>query len=99
MDPLTQNVLVRRWETHLTPRKLTFENDQTGCMDTFGYNDGIEKIDRGWLTTETLIQFKFFNNPFNLKQKMKNRLLLVKVSVSVFNCSCMCRRNDYLKSK
>lgn len=49
-------------------------------IDTFGDVDGLEKIDSGWLTTETIIQFKFFNNPFHLKQKLKNRLLYVKLT-------------------
>lgn len=48
--------------------------------DTFGDIAGEEKIDRGWLTTETVFQFKFVRDPFTLKQKLKNRLLYVKVS-------------------
>lgn len=50
-------------------------------IDTFGDINGVEKIDRGWLTTETVFQFKFIRNPFILKQKLKNRLLYVKVSI------------------
>lgn len=48
-------------------------------IDTFGDINGVEKIDRGWLTTETVFQLKFIHNPFILKQKLKNRLLYVKV--------------------
>lgn len=48
-------------------------------IDTFGDIHGVEKIDRGWLTTETIVQFKFIRNPFSIKQKLKNRLLYVKV--------------------
>lgn len=50
-------------------------------IDTFGDINGVEKIDRGWLTTETVFQFKFIRNPFVLRQKLKNRLLYVKVSL------------------
>ena len=50
-------------------------------VDTFGVVEGAEKIDRGWLTNETVFQFKFFNNPFNLKERVKSRLLFVKVIV------------------
>lgn len=52
-------------------------------IDTFGDIDGLEKIDRGWLTTETVYQFKFIRNPFILKQKLKNRLLYVKVNIYI----------------
>lgn len=48
-------------------------------IDTFGDIAGIEKVDRGWLTTETVFQFKLIRNPFTIKQKLKNRLLYVKV--------------------
>lgn len=82
---------MKRWETHLTPRKIsaylvdtigdgdTSKSSTIGDIDTFGDINGVEKIDRGWLTTETVLQFKFMRNPFVLKQKLKNRLLFVKV--------------------
>lgn len=106
IDPMTENVHVRRWETHLVPRQVSaYTNDHRiaangnaaamPCddsastsvrtetkhidIDTFGDIAGVEKIDRGWLTTETVYQFKFIRNPFVLKQKLKNRLLYVKV--------------------
>lgn len=53
---------------------------RTSDTDTFGDIAGVEKVDRGWLTTETVFQFKFVRNPFMLKQKLKNKLLYVKVS-------------------
>lgn len=74
---------IRRWETHLYPRQVaafSSSADVTQPTDTFGDVGGVEKIDNGWLTTETLIQFKFFANPFHLKQKLKNRLLYVKLT-------------------
>lgn len=103
VEPMTENVHVRRWETHLEPRLISaYTHDHriaaNGCavpqdasastssrvetkndIDTYGDIAGVEKIDRGWLTTETVLQFKFIRNPFVLKQKLKNRLLYVKV--------------------
>lgn len=76
---------VRKWETHLNPRRIPKGNDPQPLQDveTFGVVDGGEKIDKGWLSNETILQLKFFNNPFNLKERMKNRLLFVKVSETV----------------
>ena len=84
IDPCSQNeaVHVRRWESHLEPRVIPSGMDlQTNPdYDTFGTVKGVEKIDKGWLTNETILQFKFFSNPFALKERIKNRLLYVKVS-------------------
>lgn len=105
VEPITENVHVRRWETHLEPRQILAnpENDKTTDtvpkpagspstsapdMDTFGDINGLEKIDRGWLTTETVYQFKFIRNPFLLKQKLQHRLLYVKVSERIKRCGC-----------
>lgn len=112
IDPITENIHVRRWETHLILRQISADHDEvtqiesesspvaeavpkqnsspsassklsdTG-IDTYGDIDGVEKNDRGWLTTETVFQFKFILNPFILKQKLKNRLLYVKVSTII----------------
>lgn len=108
VDPMTENVHVRRWETHLNPRQIPADHPEevtqietettpiventakpsgspstssskTLDIDTFGDINGLEKIDRGWLTTETVYQFKFIRNPLVLKQKLKHRLLYVKV--------------------
>lgn len=123
MDPITENVHVRRWETHLNARQISADHGEVTQInsesspvaevsvpkqssspgspslkngvpgiDTFGDINGLEKIDRGWLTTETMYQFKFIRNPFILKQKLKNRLLYVKVSNTApgdnFHFSC-----------
>lgn len=79
-DPNSDHIHIRRWETHLRPREVpALSKHEAIDIDTFGVIDGFEKLDGGWLTTETIFQFKFFNNPFHLKQKLKNRLLYVKV--------------------
>jgi len=49
--------------------------------DKFGYHNNYCKIERGWLTDETVIQFKLFNNPIKL---WKNRLQNKKVHIKVF---------------
>lgn len=116
-DPITENIHVRRWETHLNPRQISADHDEVTQIDsklspvveavpqqpsspstskksvpeidTFGDINGAEKIDRGWLTTETVFQIKFIRNPFILTQKLKNRLLYVKVSIT-FLTSAFC---------
>lgn len=94
VDPINENVHVRRWETHMVPRKISADQgDQQSTssktkeikdIDTFGDIAGVEKIDRGWLTTETVYQFKFIKNPFKLKQKLKKySSLYVKVTIPI----------------
>jgi len=60
-------------------------------MDIFGSINGQEKVDRGWLTKETLVQLKFFYAPFTFKQRMKRRHIQVKVTpmnLSIPSASC-----------
>lgn len=82
-DASSEQIHIRKWETHLNPRQINAYAELTSAIDTFGEVNGLEKIDYGWLTTETIIQFKFFNNPFHLKEKLKNRILFVKVSLLI----------------
>ena len=80
VDPLSEDIHVRRFETHLSPRTLQANREGGNeVTDTLGDIDGTIKLDKGWITTETIIQFKFFENPFSLKERMKKRLLYVKV--------------------
>lgn len=80
IDPATQTVHVRQWETHITPRNIPANTDTLESFDTFGDIGGLHKVDRGWLTNETIFQFSFYNNPFMLTGKAKNKLIYVKVS-------------------
>lgn len=75
----TEEVHVRKWETHFTPRTVP-RDSVSSEIEMFGIVDGVEKIDRGWLTNETMFEFKFFNNPLSLKERMKNRLLYIKIT-------------------
>uniref|UniRef100_A0A182Q6P8 GP-PDE domain-containing protein n=1 Tax=Anopheles farauti TaxID=69004 RepID=A0A182Q6P8_9DIPT len=91
VDPTSGNVHVRRFETHIVPRQVPIDladDEDTGAgkhrgqpkIDTLGDIDGNIKLDKGWLTTETIVQFKFFDNPFSVKERIKNRLLYVKIT-------------------
>ncbi|EGI70224.1 Putative glycerophosphodiester phosphodiesterase 5 [Acromyrmex echinatior] len=81
-----KTLIIRRWETHMTPRLIrknapsNFDNDTLPDPDKFGYHNNYSKIERGWLTDETVIQFKLFNNPIKL---WKNRLQNKKVNIKM----------------
>ncbi|XP_013133716.1 PREDICTED: glycerophosphocholine phosphodiesterase GPCPD1 isoform X1 [Papilio polytes] len=75
----TKNLIVRRWEVNIHPRVIK-ENAQTPSTDIFGEFQGDQKINRGWLTTQTLVQFKFMNEPLKLKSRLTNRIMLIKVT-------------------
>lgn len=82
IDPTTEKPLVRKWETHREARQvpeLAVQADAQ-CSDVFGVVDGKERVDRGWLTSETIVQLKYFNAPFTWKQRMKKRLMYVKIT-------------------
>lgn len=81
VDSASEQLLVRRWEVQLQPRRIAELDEPTGqCQDTFGDVNGKQKVDRGWLTKESLVQLKFFYAPFTWKQRMKRRLVHVKVT-------------------
>lgn len=50
-------------------------------IDEFGHFDHYQRVDRGWLTTQTVIQLKLFNNPI---QMWKSKLQGVKVRCFTF---------------
>lgn len=76
-----EQVLVRRWETNLHPRSLNTREPETSKIDTFGDHDKMNRVERGWLTKETVVQFQLFNNPLTLwKQKLANRTVYIKVT-------------------
>jgi len=57
-----------------------FDNDTLPDPDKFSYHDNYCKIERGWLTDETVIQFKLFNNPIKLwKNRLQNKKVHIKV--------------------
>uniref|UniRef100_A0A023FBW1 Glycerophosphocholine phosphodiesterase GPCPD1 n=2 Tax=Triatoma infestans TaxID=30076 RepID=A0A023FBW1_TRIIF len=77
----------RRWETNRKPRVIPKRalycpkavNEQEA--DVMGFYDNKERIDRGWLTTETAIQLKLFNEHLQIwKSKLRGRPISVKVT-------------------
>ncbi|XP_012226995.1 glycerophosphocholine phosphodiesterase GPCPD1 isoform X2 [Linepithema humile] len=82
-----KTLIIRKWETHMTPRMIrrntpsNFDNDILPDPDKFGYHNNYSKIERGWLTDETVIQFKLFNNPIKLwKSRLQNRKVHIKMT-------------------
>ncbi|XP_076283163.1 glycerophosphocholine phosphodiesterase GPCPD1 isoform X2 [Lasioglossum baleicum] len=82
-----KTLIIRQWETHLRPRLIrknipsNFTQDTLPDPDMFGYYNGYSKIERGWLTDETVIQFKLFNNPIKLwKDRLQNRKVHIKMT-------------------
>jgi glycerophosphocholine phosphodiesterase GPCPD1 len=51
---------------HLVFVAVVSSNQQDVEPDIFGLYDGCKMVDRGWLTTETVVQFKLFENPIQL---------------------------------
>ncbi|XP_076232782.1 glycerophosphocholine phosphodiesterase GPCPD1 isoform X2 [Calliopsis andreniformis] len=82
-----KTLIIRRWETHMKPRFIkknmpsNFTSDSLPDPDKFGCYNGYCKIERGWLTDETVIQFKLFNNPIKLwKNRLQNRKVHIKMT-------------------
>ncbi|XP_008553502.1 glycerophosphocholine phosphodiesterase GPCPD1 isoform X1 [Microplitis demolitor] len=82
-----KTLIIRKWETHMTPRIIkkatpsNFTEDMTPEPDKFGYNNGYYKVERGWLTDETVMQFKLFNNPIKIwKNRLQNKKLYIKMT-------------------
>ncbi|XP_059059331.1 glycerophosphocholine phosphodiesterase GPCPD1-like [Achroia grisella] len=72
-------VNIRYWETNIHPR-LIKESALHPGEDKFGEYDDKRNISTGWLTTQTLVQFKFANNPLKLKSRLNTRLMNIKVT-------------------
>lgn len=56
--------------------------------DIFGFYQQFERVERGWLTSETAIQIKLFNNPIELwKAKLKGRPVRSKLTDNILKCN------------
>ncbi|KFM81137.1 Glycerophosphocholine phosphodiesterase GPCPD1, partial [Stegodyphus mimosarum] len=78
-----QENVVRQWESHLRPRLLHPVDVIDGkCdMDVFGFQGDTESIAHGWLTCETIVQLKMFNNPITIwKRRYRDKPVSVHVS-------------------
>jgi hypothetical protein len=59
---------------HLVVVAVVSNNHQAVEPDIFGLYDGCKMTDRGWLTTETVLQFKLIENPIQFwKYKYEGR--------------------------
>ncbi|XP_067001505.2 glycerophosphocholine phosphodiesterase GPCPD1 [Anabrus simplex] len=82
----SERIIVRRWETHINPRCIKKDavpniNGTADEFDTFGYHNQITCVERGWLTSETVIQLKLFNNPLQLwKRRYEGKRVYLKVT-------------------
>lgn len=78
----SKQIVVRRWETNLNPR-LIHKNAVSVNPEphTFGVYDGNRMVDRGWLTTETVVQIKLFGDAIQLwKRKLQGKQVNVKLT-------------------
>ena len=78
----SRHVIVRRWETNVVPRIIKeLGPQQSKSVDEFGHFDHYQRVDRGWLTTQTVVQLKLFNNPIQMwKTKLQGVKLFIKVT-------------------
>lgn len=75
----TNDVLIRQWETNVEPRVIK-ESMLHPVTDTYGEFDGKTVLTTGWLTSHTLLQFKFVNNPLKLRSRLSGRPMFIKVT-------------------
>lgn len=51
-------------------------HDGISQCDIYGYNDGKQQISKGFLTTETAVQFKLYDCPIKFwSQKLQNKIV------------------------
>jgi len=75
-----RRIIVRRWETHLLPRKIGNKCSEV-TTHTFGIIDRIQRIQRGWLTDEMAIQFKLSQGGITIfKKKYSEHRLWAKLT-------------------
>ena len=75
-----RRTVVRRWETHLRPRRL----GRSQGDDVFGEVDGLERVQRGWLTEEVVVQLKVVGAGLRLWEERGGTYW---VKVSILACS------------
>lgn len=77
-DP--QHVIVRRWETHILPRRAHSQEGDP-ALEEFGVVDKVRRIQRGWLTEEVVVQLKLTGNALTIwRKKYDKHRLKVKVT-------------------
>lgn len=77
LEPNT--IIVRRWETVMHPRAICANEltvDRNAVVDIFANYDGEDKVEPGWLTSESIVQLKLFNSPIVFWKKKYQMLPL-----------------------
>ncbi|XP_049962737.1 glycerophosphocholine phosphodiesterase GPCPD1-like [Schistocerca serialis cubense] len=80
-----KRVIIRRWETHwqprIIPKNVTSNVERQVEDETFGFHDDYSMVDRGWLTSETVIQFKIFNSALQFcRRKYLDKKAYIKIT-------------------
>ncbi|KAK5646617.1 hypothetical protein RI129_005081 [Pyrocoelia pectoralis] len=76
-------VIVRNWETNLEPRIIESRSSSPSINDEptfFGDYNNVCRWDRGWITKETVVQFKIFKTPILWRPRYVNRPVFIKVT-------------------
>lgn len=91
-------VLIRRWETHAIPRIIVKEQLQVSEeLDIFGKYHGKQKIEKGWLTTGSVVQLKFSKNSISFKARGPNDTFSLKLTQ--LNTQCHILTEEYNESQ
>ena len=76
--------ILRFWETHEEARLITrncTQNPDDDVCERFGFYDNQFKIERGWIDSYiTVVQFMFYEAPFELQKTQDQTQLYVRVS-------------------
>lgn len=97
------SVIVRRWETVRHPRSISANEltmDRNAAVDMFGNYDGEDKVEPGWLTSESIVHLKMFDNPIVLwKRKYKSvpisyHITPIDISVRNSDTGPLCEESD-----
>jgi len=77
-----ETLIVRRWEANILPRTIISGNGRHNAhLDLFGTYFGETRVNRGWLTKETIVQFKLFSEPIQMwKKSLRGKSFRVKVT-------------------
>lgn len=100
-DPLMDDVIIRFWEVMITPRIIRPCHNMLKDCDAFGKidRDALEpSVDRGWITTETIVQFKIFNAPFYwLKQAPRLLYIYIKPMFETPPANCVSQSSEPIR--
>ncbi|KAF5298403.1 hypothetical protein FQR65_LT01181 [Abscondita terminalis] len=76
-------VIMRNWETNLNSRVINSVDVCKGMSaepSVYGDVDNCYRIDRGWITKETVVQFKLFKSPVLWRPRYTNRSVFIKIT-------------------